>query len=40
MLEKTGNVVEECSSVYDLKVMAISRILLAGALDNIFQYIG
>ena len=37
-LEKTGNVVEECSSVYDLKVMAISRILLAGALDNISVY--
>ncbi|MXX21090.1 MAG: radical SAM protein [Cenarchaeum sp. SB0665_bin_23] len=37
-LEKDGLVTEECSSLYDLRVLAVSRIMLAGILDNISVY--
>ena len=37
-LEQKGLVTEECSAVYDLKVLALSRLMLAGALDNISVY--
>ncbi|ABK78427.1 thiamine biosynthesis enzyme [Cenarchaeum symbiosum A] len=37
-LEKGGNVSQECSSVYDIKVIALSRLMLAGVLDNISVY--
>lgn len=36
-LEKKHRV-DECSSLYDLRVVALSRLLLAGALDNISVY--
>ncbi len=37
-LEKRGDVTEECSAIYDLRVLAISRLMLAGALDNVSVY--
>ena len=37
-LEQEGLVKSECSSLYDLRVMAVSRLMLAGALDNISVY--
>ena len=37
-LEKQNQVTEECSAIYDLKVLATSRIILSGALDNISVY--
>ena len=37
-LEQKGLVTEECSSIYDLRVLALSRLMLAGALDNISVY--
>ena len=37
-MEKKGQVTEECSAIYDLRVLAVSRLMLAGALDNISVY--
>ncbi len=37
-LETDGKVTHECSSVYDLKVIALSRLMLNGVLDNISVY--
>ncbi len=37
-LEKEKLVTHECSSVYDLKIIAISRLMLAGFLNNISVY--
>jgi aminodeoxyfutalosine synthase len=37
-LEQKGLVKNECSSIYDLKIIAISRLMLAGALNNISVY--
>ena len=37
-LEKEKLVTHECSSVYDLRVIAISRLMLAGFLNNISVY--
>lgn len=37
-LERNSLVTEECSSLYDLRVLAVSRIMLAGVLDNISVY--
>ncbi len=37
-LEKKGLVTSESSSVYDLRVIALSRLMLAGVLDNISVY--
>lgn len=37
-LEKEGLVTHECSSVYDLRIIALSRLMLAGVLDNISVY--
>ena len=37
-LEKEKLVTNECSSVYDLKVIALSRLMLAGFLNNISVY--
>lgn len=37
-LEKTGQVSRECSSIYDLRVIALSRLMLADALNNISVY--
>ena len=37
-LEKTGAVTRECSSLYDLRVVAVSRLMLAGVLNNISVY--
>jgi len=37
-LEKIGEIKRESSSIYDLRVIAISRILLANILDNISVY--
>ena len=37
-LEQKGGVERECSSLYDLRVVALSRLLLAGALDNVSVY--
>lgn len=37
-LEQKGMVERECSSLYDLRVVALSRLMLAGALDNISVY--
>ena len=37
-LEKEGLVSSECSSVYDLRVIALSRLMLANVLDNISVY--
>ncbi len=37
-LEQKNLVKNECSSIYDLKIIATSRLMLAGALDNISVY--
>ena len=37
-LEKEHQVVNECSSIYDLKVIALSRLMLANVLNNISVY--
>jgi len=37
-LEKEGLVTQECSSVYDLKVVALSRLMLGSFLNNISVY--
>lgn len=37
-LEQQGLVTHECSSVYDLRVVALSRLMLAGVLNNISVY--
>ena len=37
-LEQENQVTEECSAVYDLRVLAVSRLMLAGVLDNISVY--
>ena len=37
-LEKEKLVTHECSSVYDLKIISISRLMLAGILNNISVY--
>jgi len=37
-LEQDGLVNNECSSIYDLKVIALSRLMLVGILDNISVY--
>ncbi len=37
-LEKEHHVKYECSSIYDLKVIALSRLMLAGHLNNISVY--
>lgn len=37
-LEQKNLVTHECSSIYDLKVIATSRLMLAGALDTISVY--
>jgi len=37
-LEKEKLVINECSSVYDLKIIALSRLMLAGFLNNISVY--
>lgn len=37
-LEQKKLVTHECSSIYDLKVIALSRLMLAGSLDNISVY--
>ncbi len=37
-LEQKGLVKHECSAIYDLKIIAISRLMLAGALNNISVY--
>ena len=37
-LEQKNQLIQECSSIYDLKVLAISRLILAGQLNNISVY--
>jgi aminodeoxyfutalosine synthase len=37
-LEKKNQLTQECSSIYDLKVVALSRLMLAGVLNNISVY--
>jgi len=37
-LVREGAVTSECSSIYDLRVIAASRLMLAGAIDNISVY--
>ena len=37
-LEQKNLVTQECSSVYDLKVIALSRLMLSGVLNNISVY--
>lgn len=37
-LEKSEQVDEECSAIYDLRVLAVSRLMLSGYLDNISVY--
>jgi len=37
-LEQMNKLTKECSSIYDLKVVALSRLMLAGALNNISVY--
>ncbi len=37
-LEQEKQVTHECSSVYDLKIIALSRLMLAGVLNNISVY--
>lgn len=37
-LEQKGLVKHESSAIYDLKIVAVSRLMLAGALDNISVY--
>lgn len=37
-LETKGQVTRECSSIYDLRIIALSRLMLSGTLDNISVY--
>jgi len=37
-LEKKSQLTQECSSIYDLKIVALSRLMLAGVLNNISVY--
>jgi len=37
-LEQKNQLTQECSSIYDLKVIALSRLMLANALNNISVY--
>ena len=37
-LENEHQVTQECSSLYDLKIIALSRLMLAGSLNNISVY--
>ena len=37
-LEQKSQMTQECSSIYDLKVVALSRLMLAGVLNNISVY--
>ena len=37
-LEQKNQMTQECSSIYDLKIVALSRLMLAGALNNISVY--
>ena len=37
-LEQQNQLTQECSSIYDLKIVALSRLMLAGALNNISVY--
>lgn len=37
-LEQRRRVVRECSAMYDLKIIALSRLMLAGVIDNISVY--
>ncbi len=37
-LEKEHQVTHECSSIYDLRIIALSRLMLAGNLNNISVY--
>ena len=37
-LENEHQVTQECSSLYDLKIIALSRLMLAGVLNNISVY--
>ena len=37
-LEKEHQVSDECSSIYDLKIIALSRLMLANTLNNISVY--
>jgi aminodeoxyfutalosine synthase len=37
-LEKKNQLVQECSSIYDLKVIGLSRMMLSGVLNNISVY--
>lgn len=37
-MEQKGLVTRECSSIYDLKIIALSRLMLAGVLDNVSVY--
>ena len=37
-LEQKNKMTHECSSIYDLKVIALSRLMLAGVLNNISVY--
>tara|TARA_Y100001949_G_scaffold95276_1_gene80434 strand:- start:2028 stop:3125 length:1098 start_codon:yes stop_codon:yes gene_type:complete len=37
-LEQKNLLTQECSAIYDLKVVALSRLMLAGALNNISVY--
>ena len=37
-LEQKNQMTQECSSIYDLKIIALSRLMLAGALNNISVY--
>jgi len=37
-LEQKKSVTDECSAIYDLKIIALSRLMLAGVLNNISVY--
>ena len=37
-LEQKNMISQECSSIYDLKVIALSRLMLSGFLNNISVY--
>ncbi len=37
-LEHNNQLTQECSSIYDLKIIALSRLMLAGTLNNISVY--
>ena len=37
-LEQKNQMTQECSSIYDLKIVALSRLMLAGILNNISVY--